>query len=180
MALRTDSYSAVADIVPFTRDLLEGESSFNSTTIPTATEVESLIDEISGVLNVSLRKAGFAPSDITANSTTKLSCDSWTRGVAVQYVEITHAGVGFGGGEDGRVGFLDNIYQTADDFVQMAMLGFKREGISVSNQAHDGLTFTATTKHANRADPDNTSLEQPKIRRGMFDNNRGFNIPDNT
>jgi len=172
MALRTDSYSAVAGIVPFAREYLDGATTFNSTTTPTVTEVEGIIDEISGVLNVSLRKAGFAPSDITANSTAKLSCDSWTRGISVQYVEIMHAGVGFGGAEDGRVGFLDNIYQTADDFVQQAMLGFKREGISVSNQMHEGLAFTATTKRANRADPDNSSLEQPKIRRGIFDNIR--------
>ena len=170
MALRADSYSSVAGIVPFSREFLDNESSFNSTTIPTVTEVESLIDEISGVLNISLRKGGFSPANITANSTTKLACDAWTRGVAVQYVEITHSGVGFGGSEDGRVGFMDNIYKTADDFVMAAALGFEREGITVTNAVHKGLSFTATTKRVNRSDPDNTSLEQPKIRRGIFDN----------
>ena len=170
MALRTDSYTTVAEVEPFTREFMDGESSFNSTTIPTVTEVESIIDDISGVLNISLRGAGFAPADIIANSTAKLACDAWTRGVAVQYVEITHSGVGFGGGEDGRVGFMDNLYETANDFTMAAALGFKREGVTVSDAAHKGLSFTATTKHTNRTDPDNTSLEQPKIRRGIFDN----------
>ena len=131
--------------------------------------MESIIDDVSGALNIALRASGFSPANIRANTTSKLACDVWTRGVAVQYVEVSHAGVGFGGDEDGRVGFLENIYKTAAAFTMQAQLGFKREGVTVTNPSYEGVSFTATTKHANRSDPDNTALDQPRIRKGMFD-----------
>ena len=47
MAIRSDSYSSIAGIVSGTRHLLDGQTTFNSTTIPTVTEVEVFVDEAS-------------------------------------------------------------------------------------------------------------------------------------
>jgi len=62
MAIRADSFSSTSEVKAFTRHLLDGQSAFNSTTRPTATELEKFIDRASGVLNVAIARAGFTPS----------------------------------------------------------------------------------------------------------------------
>lgn len=171
MAIRGDSYSSVAGVLTLTRHLLEGEAStFNSTTRPTLTEVEGLIDETSGLLNLSLRKYGFAPSVVYANTTTKLACDMWVRGKTVKMVELSHPTQGFGGDNETRVDMLDGLFGSADKFVEKNALGFKRAGLAVADASSQGLVLTGTTLQADRSDPDNSALEQPFFTRRQFDN----------
>lgn len=168
MAIRGDSFSSAAEVLAYTRHLLDGQSTFNSTTRPTLTELEKFIDRTSGVLNIAFSEAGFTPSNIYGNSTAKLMADDWVTLRAAQYTELTQRGTGFGELEGSRLQDL-GLYQDAVNFAKSVSLGLKRLGITVTDNASDGLTFTAFDKHSQRADPDNTSLEQPKFRRGMFD-----------
>ena len=170
MTLRGDSYSNVADVVALTKHLIEGETTFNSTTDPTVTEVEGMIDEVSGVLNIAFRKQGFAPSAIKVNSTATQAADSWVRTWATSFVELTAPFQGLTGGDDDRSTLMRNIYEDAEQWVSQHALGFKREGVAVADISSQGVVFTAETKQSDRTDKDDTGLEQPLFKRHQFDN----------
>lgn len=169
MALRSDSYSSVSEVAALTRHLLDGAASFDSNTVPSLTEVEKFIDRASGVLNICLMGSGFS-TPIT-NSTAKLACSDWVTGKAVKWVELTQPADGLSGFEpNNRAAYVAGLMKSAKDFCMEMSLGFKRAGVTVSADSSDGLEFTALDKRSQRADPDSTTLEQPKFRRGLFDN----------
>lgn len=168
MAIRADSFSSVAEVVAYTRHLLDGQSTFNSTSRPTGTEVEKFIDRASGLVNVALSKAGFTPSSIYANSTAKLTCDDWVTNYAARYVELTQRGTGYSENEGGRLPAFE--IGSADDFVMSNKLGFIQLGISQSTKMSNGLSFTGLTSQADRTDQEDTSLEQPLFSRKQFGN----------
>lgn len=168
MTLRSDSYSTVNEVLAFTRHLLGGQSTFNSTTQPTVTEVEKFIDRASGVLNIALEQAGFHTP--VANSTGKLALDDWVSQRAAEYVELTQRGVGFSDAEGSRTASFRNLAKSAAEFVGMYALGFKNLGLAMDFQSADGLSFTGQTAQADRADPSDTSLQQPAFVRGQFNN----------
>ena len=173
MALRGDSYSSTSEVKAFTRHLLDGETGFNSTTIPTGTELEKFIDRASAMLNVAVRKVGIAPSAIRANSTATLTCDDWVTARAAEYVELTQRGTGYSDEEGSRTSVLSGLHKAADSFAESMAFGWKREGVTVADDGSQGLVFTALDKRSERDDPDSTTLEQPKFRRAQFDNPDG-------
>lgn len=169
MTLRADSYSSTSEVKAYTRHLLGGQSAYNSTTRPTATELERFIDRASGLINAALRGAGLSDSSLRSNSTAKLACDDWVTNRATAYVELTQRGEGFSGQEGSRHGAFINLLSGADEFVKSNYLGWARLGVTVSNKVSDGLQFTGLTAKADRTDPSDTSLEQPLFERGLFD-----------
>jgi hypothetical protein len=169
MTLRGDSFSSTAEVTAWTRTLLDGQTAFNSTTRPTATELEKFIDRASGVLNVALSNAGFTPSAVYNNSTTKLACDDWVTQKAAMYVEITQRGTGYNTAEGSRLAAF-NMGPDAIEFVNMNSLGFVRLGVSQGKKLSDGLAFTGLAAQKDRTDQDDTSLEQPVFKRHQFDN----------
>jgi hypothetical protein len=169
MTIRADSYSSTAEIKAFTRHLLDGQSAFNTTTRPRATELEKFIDKASGVLNLAIAAAGFDPSDVYTNSTAKLACDDFVTNYAVRYVELTQRGTGYSEGEGSRTAAF-KMAKDANAFVDANSVGFISIGISQSSSsASDGLQFTGMTVRSERADPDDTSKVQPFARRNLFD-----------
>lgn len=166
MALRSDSYGTVAEVVAYTRHLLDGATTYNSTTRPTATDVEKFIDRASGALNVALEGRGLT-SPIT-NSTAKLICDDWVVSRAAMYTELTQRGTGYGGQEGSRIGGFKILYQEAQKFAAENALGFKRLGVGQQNKLSDGLAFTGQELQADRVDQDDTTLEQPVFTRHQF------------
>lgn len=167
MTIRADSYSSTGEVKAFTRHLLDGQSGFNSTTRPTATELEKFIDRASGALNVALAKQGL--STPIANTTAKLLCDDWVAAKSVQLVELTQRGEGFSGEAGSRVGAFSGLYKEADAFAEMHTLGFKRLGVGVDHPRHEGLAFTGLIAREDRGDPSDSALAQPAFRRGQFD-----------
>lgn len=170
MAIRNDSYSSIADVLSFTRHLLEGQTTFNSTTTPKVNEVETFIDETSAILNLALTQCGFSTSAVLANSTAKLACDSWVRGWAVSFVELTHPTQGLSGEGGSRVELLQTMQGRALEFVENYERGFKQMGITQSYSQSNVLRFTGETKQVDRADRTNTAIEQPHFERRQFDN----------
>jgi len=165
MALRGDSYGTVVEVLAYSRELLDGQSTFNSTTRPTLTEMEKFIDRASGILNTSFNVQGLT-THIT-NSTAKLMCDAWVVEKATAYTEATKAGSGFDGS---RTVSFSSMQEDALKFAEANALGFKRLGVVAAYPLSDGLINPAETVQADRTDPDDTSLEQPKFTRGKFDN----------
>jgi len=178
VALRSDSYGTVAEVVPLVRYLLDGQSTFNSTTLPTLTEVEKFVDRASGVLNISLKQAGFTTpiNSTNANSTAKLVCDDWVVAEAASMVEMTKIGVGFSDLDGSRTGAFRGLHRRAQQFVADNSLGLKYEGAALTRKSSDGLQFTALEVRSQRDDPTDTTLEQPKFRRGLHDGGDGDGI----
>jgi len=172
MAIRADSYSSAEEVLPLTRYIMRGETTFNSTTRPTLTEVEKFVDRVSGVLNNALAGAGFATpfNTTTANSTAVLSCDDWVTAEAASWVELTQPGTGLNELEGSRAGTFRGLHDRAMEFVKANKLGWKRQGVTVTYADSDGLQYTGLKKRSQRADVTDTTLEQPKFRRGLFDN----------
>jgi hypothetical protein len=168
MSIRGDSYGSLNEVAALTRYMLRGESTFNSTTYPTATEVEKFIDRVSGAVNVACNSEGIT-TPIT-NSTAKLDADNFVVGKAARFVELTMRGAGSRNVEGETMGsFLAGLHKDAKDFASDSRLGWIRLGVSVGSPKSEGLVFTGETAQADRSDPDNTALAQPKFRRGQFD-----------
>lgn len=161
------SYSNVSNVLAFTRHLLDGQSTFNSTTRPTATEVQSFIARASAHLDVALAAAGFSIPVTTA--TVRILLDDWVTNKAAQYVELTQRGAGYNETEGARTATFGALAGDANKFVADHRLGFVRLGASVAYAKADGLQFTAIDVQEDRADPDDDTLEQPKFTRGLFD-----------
>ena len=169
MSIRGDSYGSVAEVLAYTRHLLDDESSFNTTTRPTLTEVEKFIDRASGALNVALRGCGLTVP--ITNSTAKLPCDDWVVNQAAGYVELTQRGAGFDWTESTRAGAFFNLNESASEWVSESCSGLKKLVGSggVTDKYSDGLQFTGLKVKADRDDPDDTTLRQPVFERGQFD-----------
>jgi hypothetical protein len=157
----------VAEVVAFTRHLLDGANSFGGDTRPTLSEVETFIDRVSGVLNSAIAQAGISAP--VTNSTASLACDNWVVAQAANLTEYTQRGVGFGDEEGSREITLSGLNRSAKMFVNDNLLGWKRLGVTVTAPESQGLTFTGLTTQADRADPDNTGRTQPRFERGKFD-----------
>ena len=102
MAIRADSFSSVDEVVAFTRHLLDGNLSFNTTTRPTLLNVEKFIDRASACINIALYREGFTPSNVYANAVAKLVCDDWVTMMATKFVELTQRGTGYNANEGSR------------------------------------------------------------------------------
>lgn len=166
MTLRGDSYSSTSEVKAFTRHLLDGQTAFNSTTRPSATELEKFIDRASGALNVALAQAGLTTP--VTNTTAKLSCDDWVTEQAARFVELTQRGAGFNGNENERPGGFLGLHKKAMEFAKSNVLGFKYLGVGVTHKASDGLQFTGLDAQNQRTDDDDSSLEQPLFKRSLF------------
>ena len=168
MSIRADSYGSVAEVVAYTRHLLDNGTNFDDSTRPNLVEVERLIDRASGLLNVALNVEGLTTP--VTNSTAKLACADWVVNQAAAYVELTQRGAGYDGTENNRPGSFLNLNKSAQEFAKANALGFKRLGVVVSHAMSEGLQFTGLDAQDERSDPDDTTLEQPKFSRGLFDN----------
>ncbi len=167
MTIRADSYSSTAEVKAFTRHLLDGQSAFNSTTRPRVTELEGFINKASAVLNGVIRKAGFLPSAIYANSTSKLACDDFVTNYAVRYVELTQRGTGYSEQDGSRTASF-NVMKGAKEFVESQ--GWVNMGLTQTVKKSSGLQFTGMTKQSQRTDRTDTTKEQPFAERHQFNN----------
>ena len=169
MAIRSDSFSSVAEVVAYTRHLLDGNSTFSTVTRPTLTELEKFIDRASGLLNVAIAAEGFLPASVYGNAVAKLACDDWVTMLAAKYVELTQRGTGYSDAEGSRIAAFDPA-KSAREFIADMALGFKRLSIAQNNRVSSGLQFTGLTIQSDRSDPDDDTLEQPKFERGQWNN----------
>lgn len=167
MAIRSDSWGSVSEVAALARFALRGDAAFGASTTPTDAQVEKFIDRASGVLNVALREYGFAPSDVSNNSTATLMMDDWVVSKAVAMVELVQPGAAFE--ETDMSSNIAGLHDDACKFVSRVSLGLKREGVTVSDASSQGLDFTGLSKHDERSDPDSDTREQPLFRRRQFD-----------
>ena len=166
MTLRDDSYGTVVEVTAFTRLLLDGAAAFNSTTVPTITQIEKFIDRASAYVNIALNTHGFTTP--VTNSTAVLMLDDWVVAEASMYTELTQRGAGFNDKEGSRTSSFKSLGNSAMECVEVNALGLKRLGVTVGHRLSDGLAFTALDDQDERSDPNDSTLEQPVFTRGLF------------
>ncbi len=167
MTIGDNSYGTLDEVVALTRIYLQGEPTFNTNTIPPGADVETFIDRASGVLNLALSNAGFAIPVSQADA--KLACDDWVVGMAAAYVELSQPYTGADPQENKRSGLLSRLSKEAAKFVKDNQAGFANLGVAQTADDSNGLIFTGMTTEADRVDPDDASIAQPKFSRGQFD-----------
>lgn len=160
-------YSSTTEVVAITRLYLGGETTYNTTTLPTATEVSKFLNRASGVLNVALANSGFAVP--VTETDAKLACDEWVTLHAAQFVELSQPTTEWGEVENPRADMLNGMQRDAAKFVAMMAIGFKNLGVPTTDPAGQGIRYTGQLKHSLRDDPQDTSLAQPHFRRNQFD-----------
>ena len=167
MALASDSYSSIAEVVAMTRHLLDGASTYSTSTRPRLAEVENFINYASSVLNSALAKYGFTTP--VTQATVLYALDGWVTGKAATWAEATQRGAGFSDDGNERAAILSDLVGDASTFVEMMAQGWIELGAAYSSNAGAGATFTAIDKSSQRSDPDNTAREQPLFSRRQFD-----------
>lgn len=160
------AYSSVDEVLAFTRHLLGGQPSYNEDTTPTLAEVQNFINQVSAILDTALAGEGFTTP--VTQATAALVCDDWVTARVVERVELTQRGVGYSDAEGTRYGAFRNLVSAAQKFAQENRVGFVRLGVPVEIGRVGGLQFTGLTTADDRVDPQNSSLEQPKFWRGIF------------
>lgn len=164
MALNANSYGTVVEVAALTRHLLDGQAGYSETTTPTLTDVESVMDRVSGVLNTALAAAGFSPP--LSNATAVQACAQFVVRHTVKELRWAYPHLGVGAEEEPGE---NDLFTAATYFVAANGQAFKNLGESVSDSAGQGLSFTGLLTHSQRSDATNATYEQPKFRRGLFD-----------
>ena len=167
MALNANSYGTVAEVVALTRIYLKGQATYSTTTLPTQTEVEGFIDKVSGVLNLALAAGGFTTP--VTQTDAAFACDAWVVGMAAAWVEASQPTAAFGQQTNPRAALLAKLSEKASTFVKENTVGFAVLGVAQTGDDSNALIFTGETVQTQRSDSTDTSLEQPKFRRGQFD-----------
>lgn len=160
-------YGTLAEVAALNRFMLEGRDNWDNFTRPTSAEVNKFLDRASGALNVALNGSGFS-TPVATPTTAKLMLDDWVVSKVSQVVRMSHIGGMTDDPSNPAAGF-SSMYEAANEFVESNSLALKRAGLTVSQASSEGLVLTAMDKHTERADPDNTSREQPIFRRRQWD-----------
>jgi len=170
MAIRPDSFSSVDEVRGFTRHLLDGHTIFDASTRPTITEIEKFIDRASALMNVAIDNnkavinAGLDHSDFYNNAVSKLACDDWVTQQAVKYVHCAQRNTGI-------FSEKDEVFKMANpvEFIEMMGIGLINQ-ITDPSAVVSGIYFTGIDAQNLRADPDDTTKEQPLFSRRKFEN----------
>lgn len=157
-------YGTLAEVAVFARHLLGGEYTFNDYTKPTGTEVGTIMDRVCAVLNVALEAKGV--STPVSNAEAVEACDHFVVNRTVYELRRAYPHLGIEVEES--IAAVDLI-QAAQDFAQAFAPGFINMGETVDTPTSEGLYFTGLLNDDNRSDPDNTTYEQPKFKRGQWD-----------
>lgn len=161
------NYSSTAEVQALTRMYLVGEGTYNTTTRPTATELNKFVDRACGVLDLALANAGF---DVPVTETTaKLACDEWVTLHAAMFVELSQPTTEFAEMGNNRADTLYTLERDAVKFVQANIGGFQNLGVPQSGSPGQGIQYTGQLVHSQRTDPLDATLEQPFFRRRQFD-----------
>ena len=165
-------YSSTAEVKTFTKHLLNGMPNFNDSTNPTSDEVTTFLSYADAALNTALKVFGFATpiTDTTADS--KTLCDRWATIQVAALCELVQGGRGFSDDQGERFDFAD-LDKNALEFVEQYMAAFERDGVTRSYSSSDSFNFTGIDAPSERDDPDDSSLAQPKFKRGLGDHPEG-------
>lgn len=152
MAIGANSYGSVAEVATLTR-VYTSNGSYGVSTIPTQTEVEKMIDRVSGLVNVLLAEAGFAIPVSQADA--KLALDDFVVGQVALVIHGAHgSGIYAPGSERMRSTTpMRVILKEAEGFIAEHAEGFEQLGATRNRHATDGLECWDTDDAGNAIEP---------------------------
>lgn len=161
MAIGANSYGTVAEVAALTKRYTVN-GSYTTASNPTLAEVETMVDRVSGLINVLLAKEGFAIPVTQADC--KLALADFVVG---QTAQLVHGSQGHGiyapGSERLRSTTLTRaIFKEAQDFIEANASGFEALGATRTSHMTDGLACWDTDDAGNEI--------QPVFQRGMIGN----------
>ena len=142
MAIGDNSYGSVAEVAALV-GRYTASGSFSDSTRPTSTQVEKLIDRVSGLVNVLLAEQGFAIPVSQADA--KLALDDF---VVEQAVQLCHAANGAGPYAPGSESLrgqspMKVIMREAEGFIGEHAVGLEFLGATRDRAATYGLQCRA-------------------------------------
>ena len=161
MAIGANSYGSVAEVAALCKRYTAA-GSFGETTNPTSTQVEGMIDRVSGIVNVLLAEAGFAVAVSQADA--KLALDDFVVNQVVQLVGAANsAGIYAPGSEALRKTTPGQIIlKEAQAFIGEHAAGFQALGATRTRDLTYGL--------ACRTEDDAGETIEPVFQRAMIGN----------
>lgn len=162
------AYGTVAEVEAFQKSRKKAQVNFNSSTHPTLTEVETFINRLSAQLNLCLAGEGFEIP--LSHTVSRMAMADWTVKKAAEYVELTGlGGATLGGRDQDRPNRFGTLAGEACRFVAHMAGGLVALGETRRAETPgEHLVFTGQAATADRADPSDTSLRQPRFTRGQF------------
>jgi hypothetical protein len=144
MAIGANSYGDAKEVAALVPRYAGTSKAFDDTTTPQLDQVESIIDQVSGLLNVVLQQYGFTVPVSQADA--KLSLDLFTNEETAVVIESINVRGRFGPGSDQPFGEVDyiTILEHAQTFISMNAVGFERLGVVRSNEPMSGISYRST------------------------------------
>lgn len=139
MAIGTNSYGTIAGVASLTPRYLDKDSNtFDGDTRPTLIQVESFIDQVSGMLNSYLSQEGF--SIPVSQEDVKLALDLFVNQEVASIVEGVNGHGRFGPSQRSPGGIrFSAVMKDAKEFIESQAEGFEILGASRSKSLFDGI-----------------------------------------
>jgi hypothetical protein len=144
MAIAANSYGDAREVSALVPRFAGSSGAFDDTTTPQLDQVESIIDQISGLVNTVLQQHGFAVPVSQADA--KLALDLFTNEQVAIVVESVDVRGRLGPGSDqpfGPVNF-NTILEDTQMFIATNASGFERLGVTRSNDPISGISYRDT------------------------------------
>ena len=141
MGIRTNSYGDTTEIASLVPRYANGSGIFDTTTRPTLLQVESFVDQVSGMLNSMLSQVGFTVP--VSQADVKLALDMFVNDETAAIAEGVNGSGRFGptakqpGGKWRFALILDDV----KSFVEANSVGFQRLGAARGYYAASGLGY---------------------------------------
>lgn len=144
MSIGTNSYGSVAGVAAYVFSYTNSSGTFDASTQPTLTQVESWIDEVSGIANSALRMLGFSVPITQADAKLAL------QGVINQHVaDLCHAAHSSGRffserALNSRLSTMGMIRSEMADFINDSAAGWEALGASRGSNNKLEIGFRST------------------------------------
>jgi hypothetical protein len=161
MTIGAHSYGTAAGVGALTPIYTNGSGTFDTTTQPTLTQLEGMIDQVSAMMNAVLAASGFAIPVTQADI--KLMLDMFVNQEAASIVEGINGSGRFGPSDkSGGKSRFELISADVNSFIQTMAAGFERMGATRTYSALEGIAY--------RDSDDNGNQINPIFQRGAFGN----------
>jgi hypothetical protein len=144
MALGANSYGDVSEIAALIPRYANEVVLFDASTTPALSQVESLTDQVSGIVNGLLNQYGFSTPVTQADA--KLALDLFVNEQVAVLVEATNVRGRYGPGNDQPYegASLVTILRDAQEFIEGNAVGFERLGATRSSDPLSGISYRDT------------------------------------
>lgn len=153
MAIGANSYGDTSEVGALIPRYANEAELFDVDTTPALASIESMIDQVSALVNGLLKQHGFSIPITQADA--KLALDAFVNEQVAVLVEAVNVRGRYGPGSDqpfGDVRFI-TILEDAQKFIAANALGFERLGATRSSDPMSGISYRSTDEGGDEVAP---------------------------